>query len=981
MSVATTEDPCVVPPAKKVRMGARAMEEYQDARAITRRENWEVMSVTNRQNLQALQDLAADNTLDPANFPGVNAVDGVLNGTEQALISHAGGEVGDTLEDIIELTERARTRCKDTRTRRDRTQRRNNVFLVQMPDIVKAYSGFRAWGKPVEEEDDDPELLHVLVMDLFTEHSENVVLPKGCGGLSAALVRLGLVPSAPWTPSVVFTMATLDLYRVSHARCPQFSIYAFTKTLADLHGVPPRSTMHQHFSIAFDLYLDLRRRTETQVLRSLGRDSPAWRMKNCCPACTYKLEGEDQLIFSMLVTMDGNDSLKRVLRRGPDADGPGDSNERYDDRDASDGYYLPREKVDEWARKRLADVLPTDDNGEENPCKERWKNMVNDVTAKMWGIFDETGIFLCLCRHGFALVLVDMLRSGELSKYPLAVVEHLLKHFGVDLGVGYDIGCHFCTTLDKSELGPEARESRLRCLVGAFHGHAHNRLCQVCFLALYVKGLGIEDLEGCERRFSRSNALAGCCRRASRFHRQQEITAYFKHTDDFDVYANLATFLCSNYEQALKILDDEGIVRRMMWEEDVVDGSEFVQALADEKAYLQELYKSSKNTVETPATRYVAALDDDSANATKVAQCRAAVRQAQSDAAAFTPGKGKADIALRHALEKRERTATVLADLERELNVTTRWTVDHPSYMAAQKEARWLEYQRALDRLELLVVERLFELTKMNQSGTGYKMRKHIAKSLQARSKAVRNAVAKYNAAAATVTPPRDPVDIEKVLEYAFLADFDLLRHSHHGVDQQYWARPAYRSVMNRWFRLERAHEEIKRLDIEIRRFVTWMRDEGAFLRKREAALRRTEGKTEEQAEADHELAVLLEEYRMRRERFEQSHMMRLWALKRKWGDRCTASLTPGVPLVPASGPAVGGGEGDMNVDEETPREPGLAGAEELSTEEGERKAPDDDDDSDAEGDDAHDEQVSEMLFRLTGLGIDAEERGESIAE
>ncbi|KAJ7625466.1 hypothetical protein FB45DRAFT_751008, partial [Roridomyces roridus] len=174
-------------------------------------------------------------------------------------------------------------------------------------------------------------------------------------------------------------------------------------------------------------------------------------------------------------------------------------------------------------------------------------------------------------------------------------------------------------------------------------------------------------------------------------------------------------------------------------------------------------------------------------------------------------------------------------------------------------------YQRALDRLELLVVERLFELTKMNQSGTGeLKMRKHIAKSLQARSKAVRNAVAKYNAAAAAVTPPRDPVDIEKVLEYAFLADFDLLRHSHHDVSRQYWARPAYRSVMNRWFRLERAREEIKRLDLEIRRFVTWMRDEGVFLRKREAALRRTEGKTEDQVEEDFALAVHLQEYRMR---------------------------------------------------------------------------------------------------------------------
>jgi hypothetical protein len=40
--------------------------------------------------------------------------------------------------------------------------------------------------------------------------------------------------------------------------------------------------------------------------------------------------------------------------------------------------------------------------------------MVNDVTSKMWGIFDETGIFLALCRNEFVLVIADMLRSGKL---------------------------------------------------------------------------------------------------------------------------------------------------------------------------------------------------------------------------------------------------------------------------------------------------------------------------------------------------------------------------------------------------------------------------------------------------------------------------------------------------------------------------------------------------------------------------------------
>jgi len=43
--------------------------------------------------------------------------------------------------------------------------------------------------------------------------------------------------------------------------------------------------------------------------------------------------------------------------------------------------------------------------------------MSTDITKRMWGVFDETGIFLALCRHGFTLVIADMVRSGELSVF------------------------------------------------------------------------------------------------------------------------------------------------------------------------------------------------------------------------------------------------------------------------------------------------------------------------------------------------------------------------------------------------------------------------------------------------------------------------------------------------------------------------------------------------------------------------------------
>lgn len=124
----------------------------------------------------------------------------------------------------------------------------------------------------------------------------------------------------------------------------------------------------------------------------------------------------------------------------------------------------------------------------------------------------------------------------------LAVLERMLEVFGSDLALGYDIGCRVETTINKSPLGEKARENNHRCLVGAFHGHAHNRLCQSKFLATYVEGLGLEDLEGCERFFSKSNALAASTRYASTFHRRQAISEYAVYTGKFETYPNLSEF-------------------------------------------------------------------------------------------------------------------------------------------------------------------------------------------------------------------------------------------------------------------------------------------------------------------------------------------------------------------------------------------------------------------------------------------------------
>lgn len=170
-------------------------------------------------------------------------------------------------------------------------------------------------------------------------------------------------------------------------------------------------------------------------------------------------------------------------------------------------------------------------------------------------------------------------------------------------------------------MAEKAADLNFKSLVGAFHGHAHNRCCQLAFLATYVPGMGLEDLEGCERFFSKSNALARSTRYASVFHRRQTISTYLAHTDTFDTYANLSepgsvslpstqlivrplgTFLVNNYMQAVEILDGEAALHVVMAQLGVQDVSEFPERLEQEKEYLNGLGKEPEE--ETDQMEYL----------------------------------------------------------------------------------------------------------------------------------------------------------------------------------------------------------------------------------------------------------------------------------------------------------------------------------------------------------------------------------------
>ncbi|KAJ6552453.1 hypothetical protein DFH09DRAFT_1248675 [Mycena vulgaris] len=590
---------------------------------------------------------------------------------------------------------------------------------------------------------------------------------------TSCLVGQGLILCAPWTPKLAIATRVLEMFRVARLRCPQLSVQSWMKTLADLHGLDFKPYTAQQFTVCFDVYLEILQNVDARVKKALGRDTADYRLKNNCPACTYKLEGEAKLIFEMLVTSDGNDSLKHVLRK-------------------EQGMF--------------------DENGE--------------ITARMWGIFDETGIFLSLCCHGFVLLIADMVKSGELAKYGLAISNVLMDTFGADLGSGYDIGCGFDTTIKNSPLGPKAKDLNFKMLLR--------------YLATYVHGLGVEDLEGCEHFFSKSNALSRSVRYASVFRRKQTIATYLAHTDNFETYPNLSKFLVNNYKQALEILDTEEALKFAMEAAGINGRKDFIERLGQEKAYLKGLSKEPE--AETQQMDYYQRLVNLSA-------------QRETFDILFAEGSKENGTVKRHARENFDKAMTAVQEIEQRLEVQTRWTPGSKEWQDAALLAASRHYRLSVNWLETLVVRRLFQLTKMNMSQTGYKLRKHIAKALQVRHHSLTWA---------------------EMIEYAFLSDFDILRDPDGNAARRPWADPAAHHLMDCFFKIERARKEITRLNIEIRRLVTYIRDEKEVLLKKESEVNLT----------DPHLAFFIGKYRLQRGRFDETHIKRLCTMVKKLGVR-----------------------------------------------------------------------------------------------
>jgi hypothetical protein len=135
-------------------------------------------------------------------------------------------------------------------------------------------------------------------------------------------------------------------------------------------------------------------------------------------------------------------------------------------------------------------------------------------------------------------------------------------------------------------------------------------------------------------------------------------------------------------------------------------------------------------------------------------------------------------------------------------------------------------------------------------------------------------------------------VKYNEVIDMAFLAQFDLLQHSRSGIDVRKapWADPATRVLTDKYFELQRAKEEITRLNIEWRRLKTWISDEQKLYQQ---ALRVLSAE-------DNRDPHLLEAVRQSWKRTRQIHGINShWLARTRNLPTFSASLTPGTAIRP----------------------------------------------------------------------------------
>ncbi|KAK4699670.1 hypothetical protein P7C70_g6589, partial [Phenoliferia sp. Uapishka_3] len=748
-------------------------------------------------------------------------------------------------------------RPRDRRTAASRRLAKREGWRVAIPGLMGPYLDFKKalsekgdlWDRGLEEE----EASGVLLISIGGRYKAR---PLEYSHVGPSYMRCGYLGGTPSLARVAFDVRMLEFFLVLQT-IAFVNPYSFIQALAQHHNVAFVRSHYTLFQDAVSAFRSIRRKIDNSVNVEIKRNGDP--ILSSCPPCQFEVSyyfnwdapsltgafSESQTAGDVLLNpaaqlaMDGNNSQKRYATRGFET--------------VNHPFLSP-------LLLTPAEVNRCDYNSTRAPEKHDTCNanfVVSNQPAALKSLvgIHISGIFTGGCRHAILFTCMDMIKSGELAKYPIATARRIRAAFPptTNLDVGYDIGCGFRKTFARAD-AQEAEELDLLwgingenamevdeevnhdatgvrrktkgCIEfppGAFHVCGHSQHCQVNNSPRRRKGRGLEDYEIMERVFSAMNKIATSTQHSGEYRRSERIEAQI-------VAWNLQKLLglgnwCKNRARLANrtLQEQQNIIKSYAGTEEIDTSA--VESRAD--VWSRDELAFFNNVAPIPPA---AKLAEERAIAEEI-YARAIILEAKlvAEKAAL-----QASITTTHVNTwnaKKRALAAASADsvfLQEKLQIVVPWVAGGASVAAALLKGEETELEVCGRKLEGSLIARLLELEKAGLSGTGYNARQHITKAVAKRSGAVHNLLSDYNTKAIKLGRPDLTWELFgfQAVDYAYDGGFGALKASWDGVE---WAQPRQRAVLRAVQLVARSKEELIRLQVEIKRTTSWCAHERNF--------------------------------------------------------------------------------------------------------------------------------------------------------
>ncbi|KAJ7686757.1 hypothetical protein B0H14DRAFT_2421965 [Mycena olivaceomarginata] len=390
---------------------------------------------------------------------------------------------------------------------------------------------------------------------LYISHMEQVqVTTCKCQPVGVLLVRNGVFPTSPSKPRTGVSLDLLEIYRALFERsCDAITaLAAALHTIYDRHGLGNAVMWSSHLRDRLQARLHATLAAADQALFPTTQEpasaDPAVEAAQVLKASEAMMANEgdhgqqlEEMHNDTLGHTNGSMWVAQEAEAGGDVILGADGCFSYRHlRSAGDGpisydpsYFISSEKVHR-ARDKVAKArkkapakphshTPTDTV---DGCEETW-NAANEKKQKADPKrYDASGIFVMTCRHSQVLFLANIDTPGEQQHYLVALMEELREHLPQQATIvqAYNIGCvldrslnlvYFTSNTSDScstpILSPDFRE-RVSFIINAMHAYGHRWTCQLFYSPRFHLGVGLADLKGIKRFWSRIRKLIGITR-------------------------------------------------------------------------------------------------------------------------------------------------------------------------------------------------------------------------------------------------------------------------------------------------------------------------------------------------------------------------------------------------------------------------------------------------------------------------------------